>query len=89
MRSFCYKVVDITWDVYKRQPIDTPEREPLAPYSLIEKTKWINLFGEENLTLKGRVIGGCLEVLVSLVGTPYDNVKNFIKKYKDDNIIWF
>lgn len=71
------------------EPIDTPEREPLAPYSLIEKTKWINLFGEENLTLKGRVIGGCLEVLVSLVGTPYDNVKNFIKKYKDDNIIWF
>ena len=38
---------------------------------------------------KGRIIGGCLDSLKDLIGTKYDNVKEFISKYKEDGIIWY
>ena len=41
------------------------------------------------IEFQGRIIGGCLDCLVHLVGTPYDKVKEFNEKYKDDGIIWF
>ena len=37
----------------------------------------------------GRLIGGCLDVLQFLIGTPYEDVKGFIKRYQDDGIVWF
>ena len=71
------------------EPTDAEERGPLEPYSLTEPTKWINLFGEKNLHLKGRVIGGCLDVLISLVGTKYDQFNEYKNRYKNDGIILF
>lgn len=71
------------------EPVDAKERGPLEPYSLTEPTKWINLFGEESLHLKGRVIGGCLDVLISLVGTKYDQIKEYKSRHKNDDIILF
>ncbi len=71
------------------EPLEEIEKDPLAPYTLTEKTKWVNLNGEEKVHLKGRVIGGCLDVLFPLIKTPFDKVEEFIEKYKDDNIIWF
>lgn len=44
---------------------------------------------EENIDFKGRIIGGCLECLIDLIGTKYDFTKRFINKYKDDRIIWY
>lgn len=38
---------------------------------------------------KGRIIGGCLDTLITLCGTRFDRVKEFTEKYKDDGIIWF
>lgn len=81
------KIIQYASKLY--EPTDVIKENPLAPYSLTEKTNWLNLFDEEKITLKGRVIGGCLDVLISLVGTPYDNIKEYLKKYKDDKIIWF
>lgn len=69
--------------------VDAEKSHPLEAYLLTEKTKWLNLFNEDEIILEGRLIGGCLDVLISLVGTDYDNVNSFIKKYKEDNIIWF
>ena len=39
--------------------------------------------------LAGRIIGGCLDSLKDIVGTKYDCVKKFIKKYSKDGIIWY
>ena len=39
--------------------------------------------------MKGRLLGGCMDVLLNLSGTPYDGTIDFIEKYKDDNIIWY
>lgn len=38
---------------------------------------------------KGRIIGGCLDSLKDIIGTKYDCVKKFIKKYNEDGIIWY
>lgn len=38
---------------------------------------------------KGRIIGGCLDSLKDLIGTKYDNTKEFINKYKNDGIVWY
>jgi len=37
----------------------------------------------------GRLIGGCLDCLGTLVGTRFDKATEFCGKYADDGIIWF
>ena len=61
----------------------------LESYNLDKYVHWNNLYKEKEFEIKGRFIGGCLDVLLTLVGTKYDNVKNFISKYQNDGIIWF
>ena len=39
--------------------------------------------------LEGRLIGGCMDCLVNLLGTRFDGVKDFNERYKEDGIIWF
>ncbi len=43
----------------------------------------------EKISFEGRIVGGCLDCLANLVGTPYDKVKEFNEKYASDGIIWF
>lgn len=38
---------------------------------------------------KGRLLGGCMDCLVNLLGTRYDRVRDFTDRYKDDGILWF
>lgn len=48
--------------------------------------------GEEaqvGIDFSGRLLGGCMDCLVNLLGTKYDNVAEFTEKYKDDGILWF
>ncbi len=48
---------------------------------------------EENflapIIIEGRLLGGCIDCLVTLLGTSYDKVADFQEKYKEDGIIWF
>ncbi len=80
------------------------EEYPTAPYNLTEEKKLL-LFddlidGSENgrktglsktdkLKMEGRLLGGCLDTLLTLIGTPYDKVAEFNEKYGTDGIIWF
>ncbi len=41
------------------------------------------------VSFEGRLIGGCLDCLAHLAGTPYDRVKEFNERYKEDGFIWF
>ncbi len=61
---------------------------PTGTYILTEETK-IVCVPDKNLTFNGRLIGGCLDVLVNLVGTKYDKTSAFLEKYKEDGFIWF
>lgn len=57
-------------------------------YNLDKDVKWENSNGKE-INIKGRIIGGCLDVLSELFGTRFDKTKEFIEKYKNDGIIWY
>lgn len=55
--------------------------------NLTSKVKWEAVNGD--FKAQGRIIGGCIDVLRNLIGTPYDYTKEFIKKYENDGIIWY
>ena len=59
------------------------------PYELTEKVYWKNLNNEDAINVKGRIIGGCLDIIADLFGTRFDKTKDFLEKYKDDGIIWY
>jgi len=61
----------------------------LEGYSEDGRVEWKNVIGGDKITMEGRLIGGCLDVLMNIAGTPYDGTLDFIEKYKDDGIVWF
>lgn len=68
------------------------ETNPLAPYNVTEELAMQGFVGREpakNVNFQGRLLGGCLDVLASLAGTRYDRVTEFVKRYKEDGIVWF
>ncbi len=60
----------------------------LEPYNLKKRVKWKTLNGKD-VEIKGRIIGGCFDLIADLMGTKYDGTKEFIERYKKDGIIWF
>ena len=58
----------------------TDRSNPLKEYDLA-------MGGE--LTIEGRLLGGCIDCLVNLPGTKYDRVREFTERYKEDGILWF
>lgn len=76
------------------------EEHPLLPYNVTE-TRIIRSFApkdgtslketsaSETIILEGRIIGGCMDCLVNLLGTSFDQVDAFINRYPDEKFIWF
>ncbi len=67
----------------------TERTDPYEEYNLINDVKWKNLKNEEKINFSGRALGGCFDVILNIIGTQYDKVKEFISKYKEDGIVWF
>lgn len=44
---------------------------------------------EEPITIEGRLLGGCMDCLVNLLGTRFDKTVPFVEKYREDGILWF
>ncbi len=79
------------------------EEHPCEPYNTTESTHIISLhegrikectsegvpISTGDIHMSGRFIGGCMDCLVQLIGTPYDKVGEFVDRYADDGIIWF
>lgn len=53
-----------------------------------EPVKWVNGRNEAKIEIKGRLLGGCLDVISFLIGTKYDGTEQFVNKYADDGILW-
>lgn len=79
----------------KQESFDTFEdgffdkEQPSDGYYAKEPVCWKNLYGEEEVHMEGRLIGGCLDVLLNLVGTPYADMTNFLAKYAKEGILWY
>lgn len=71
------------------------EEHPLEPYHVTEPVQRKVFVGEqladpeETVVMEGRLLGGCMDCLVNLLGTGYDKVEEFAKRYREDGIIWF
>ena len=61
----------------------------LEGYSADKAVEWKNIRNEDSINIKGRVLGGCLDVLLTIAGTKYDGALEFIERYKDDGIVWY
>lgn len=66
---------------------------PLAPYNVTEKRILQTFLGydrtEGPVKMRGRLLGGCMDCLVNLLGTRFDRTGDFLERYRDDGIIWF
>lgn len=75
------------YDGWERESLKSEER-PLEPYHITEKRE-IRRFPDQDVVLEGRLLGGCMDCLVNLLGTKYDKTVEFIETYKKDGMIWF
>ncbi|MBO4981921.1 MAG: LD-carboxypeptidase [Lachnospiraceae bacterium] len=77
---------------------------PLEPYNVTEKRILKSFLGDRlvqwdqdeesgsdcaEIRFTGRLLGGCMDCLVNLLGTRFDRTEAFLEKYKEDGIIWF
>lgn len=73
------------------------EELPLAPYQCTQELELKiyqpdpsgNMRRENETAMEGRLIGGCMDCLVNLLGTRFDKVKEFTERYQEDGFIWF
>ena len=79
----------ISYDSFdKYEDSYTEEVTGLEYYNLNKKVSWKVLKGD-SAKFKGRIIGGCFDLISNLIGTKYDGGVDFTLKYKDDGIIWY
>ena len=76
-------------DFYEVESIKRQPGHELSMYNCTEPVEWKILSGEKEVEIKGRLIGGCLDILTMLCGTKFDKVKEFVERYKDEKIIWY
>ena len=58
-------------------------------FHLTEKTEWKTVSGNA-VKFEGRLLGGCIDVIHHLAGTPYGNVKEFRQqRIPGEPVIWY
>jgi len=85
-----------SYDMYQLESLRS-EEDPRAPYNLTEVSLKTVYDGRTlypagkftgELSFSGRLLGGCTDCLVNLVGTPFEDVSGFYDRYASDGIIW-
>ncbi len=75
------------YDKWEKESLKN-EENPLEPYHVTESVN-IRSFPDGALSFGGRLLGGCMDCLVNLTGTQYDQVGDFADRYQEDGILWF
>lgn len=77
------------------------EEHPLEPYHVTEpriirtfacgkdEDGLLNAREVQQAAFSGRLVGGCMDCLVNLTGTMFDEVQAFSHKYQEDGLIWY
>lgn len=84
-----------SWESAEAKALAKAEGNPLAPYRLTEKKILKSYVGHtpagdgETISFEGRLIGGCMDCLVTLLGTRFDRTREFSDRYQEDGLIWF
>lgn len=43
----------------------------------------------KEVSFSGKIIGGCIDCIAKLIGTPYDGTAQFVERYQEDGILWY
>ncbi len=58
-------------------------------FHLTEETKWKSL-PNSKVNVNGRLLGGCIDVIRHIIGTPYGDVRSFRKRMiNEEPILWY
>ncbi|WYP26916.1 S66 peptidase family protein [Alkalihalobacillus sp. FSL W8-0930] len=58
-------------------------------FHLTEQTEWKTTTGER-VEIEGRLLGGCVDVIHHLVGTPYGDVATFRRRFiEEEPVVWY
>ncbi|MFG2947516.1 S66 family peptidase [Streptomyces adustus] len=68
------------WDDYRAHP-------DVRELTLDTAGGWTRLDGEGDVDVEGRLIGGCVETLVNLAGTPYLDVRSFARDLAPEGLL--
>jgi muramoyltetrapeptide carboxypeptidase len=75
-------------DAYRASGFDDWERDPtLTTYAPDTPGTWTRLDGCEDVTISGRLIGGCIETLSNLTGTPYGDLAGFARDHAPEGLL--
>lgn len=80
--------VQESYEMYEAIPKHWQEGQEFELPNLDTKVEYKSLYGEEKVAIKGRLIGGCMDVLRTLLGTPYDYTKKFCGQF-EEGMIWY
>ncbi len=75
-----------SFDKYQKNRLDNDSGYEV--YNLDGLVKWKSI-DNNNCNFSGRLIGGCLDCILNIIGTKFDKTKNFLEKYRDDGFIWY
>jgi muramoyltetrapeptide carboxypeptidase len=74
-------------DLYQKQ-WDHGNPSPCV-FHLTEKTSWKTI-ANEDVNIEGRLLGGCIDIVRHLIGTPYGDVDTFRKQFiNEEPVIWY
>ncbi|WP_353853715.1 S66 peptidase family protein [Bacillus sp. Bos-x628] len=81
------RITQFSSDMYQKEwQHDNPSRHV---FHLTEPTVWRTVHQHE-VSVKGRLMGGCIDVIRHLAGTPFGDVKAFQRTFiKDEPILWY
>lgn len=58
-------------------------------FHLTETTSWKTIH-HDKVKIEGRLLGGCIDIIMHLAGTPYGDVKRFRERYiQNGPVIWY
>lgn len=72
---------------YEKYQSLSADKHDLSPIALDCK-KIIQAYNYQD-SIDGRIIGGCIDILITLCGTKYDKTKEYIERHKEEGIIFF
>lgn len=75
----------VEWLLFKGGPAVAEESEDDAG----AWPQQYELHQEYQLDVTGRLIGGCIDVIDAMIGTPFEDLKGFADRYAGDGFIWF
>ncbi|SEH67506.1 Muramoyltetrapeptide carboxypeptidase LdcA (peptidoglycan recycling) [Halobacillus karajensis] len=62
---------------------------PATGFYFDAETEWKSHTGEKSHEFSGRLLGGVMNTLQTLIGTPYDKVNEFTYNHAQEGVIWY